>query len=55
MSYNNQDNLLIFKGFILKAENFIASHLLKAIDLWTDLGFGNYELYFLRTLEKKRS
>ena len=36
-----------------RAENFIACHLLKAIDLWTDLGFGNYELYFLRTLEKK--
>jgi uncharacterized protein len=36
-----------------RAENFIASHLLKAVDLWTDLGFGNYELYFLRTLEKK--
>jgi len=35
-----------------KAENFIACHLLKAVDLWRDLGFGNYGLYYLRDKEK---
>ena len=34
-------------------ENFIASHLLKATHFWTDSGFGNFGLYFLRTKEKK--
>ncbi len=36
-----------------RAENFIASHLLKAVHFWTDLGFGNYELFFLRTVDQK--
>lgn len=36
-----------------KAENFIASHLLKAVHFWTDYGFGNYELYFLRDKDKR--
>lgn len=31
-----------------RAENFIANHLLKAVHFWTDNGFGEYELYFLR-------
>lgn len=35
-----------------KVENFVASHLLKAIHFWTDSGFGKYELYFLRDKEK---
>lgn len=35
-----------------KAENFIASHLLKAVNLWNDLGFGNYSLHYLRDKEK---
>lgn len=35
-----------------KAENFIASHLLKAVNLWEDLGFGDYGLYYLRDKEK---
>jgi len=30
-----------------RAENFIASHLLKAVHWWTDNGFGEYGLYFL--------
>jgi predicted AAA+ superfamily ATPase len=34
-------------------ENFIASHLLKATHYWTDRGFGTYDLYFLRTKEKR--
>jgi len=36
-----------------KLENFIASHLLKAIHFWTDRGFGDYGLYFLRDKEKR--
>jgi len=35
-----------------RAENFVASHLLKAVHFWTDYGFGNYNLYFLRDKEK---
>lgn len=34
-------------------ENFIASHLLKAVHYWTDRGFGDYGLYYIRTKEKK--
>lgn len=34
-------------------ENFIASHLLKAVHFWTDLGYGNYELHYLRDKEKR--
>ena len=36
-----------------RAENFIASHLLKAIHFWTDYGFGNYNLYYLRDKEQR--
>lgn len=35
------------------AENFIASHLLKAAHFWTDRGLGDYDLYFLRDKEKR--
>lgn len=35
-----------------KIENFVASHLLKAVHFWTDSGFGKYELYFLRDKDK---
>ncbi|MBW2220771.1 MAG: ATP-binding protein [Deltaproteobacteria bacterium] len=31
-----------------KSENFVASHLLKAVHWWTDNGFGDYGLFFLR-------
>ncbi len=34
-------------------ENFIASHLLKAVQLWTDFGFGEYGLYFLRDRDQR--
>jgi len=34
-------------------ENFIASHLLKAVHFWTDMGYGDYELFYIRTLDKK--
>jgi predicted AAA+ superfamily ATPase len=36
-----------------RVENFIASHLHKAVHYWTDRGFGEYELYFLRDKEKR--
>jgi uncharacterized protein len=36
-----------------KIENFIASHLLKAVNFWTDRGLGEYELYFLRDKEQR--
>lgn len=34
-------------------ENFIASHLLKAIHFWTDSGLGDYGLYYLRDKNKR--
>lgn len=37
----------------MKFENFVAAHLLKAVHLWTDLGFGDYELYYLRDQDKR--
>lgn len=36
-----------------KLENFVAGHLLKAIHFWTDIGFGEYDLYFIRDKEKR--
>ncbi|MCP4476048.1 MAG: ATP-binding protein [Gammaproteobacteria bacterium] len=36
-----------------RAENFIASHLLKAIHYWNDSGEGEFGLYFIRTKEGK--
>jgi len=37
----------------MKNENFIASHLLKAVHFWTDSGFGKYGLYFIRDKLKR--
>jgi len=34
-------------------ENFVASHLLKAVHWWTDIGLGEYHLYYLRDKEKR--
>ncbi|MDX8414017.1 MAG: ATP-binding protein [Mariprofundales bacterium] len=34
-------------------ENFIASHLLKAVHYWSDTGLGDYNLFFLRDKEKR--
>jgi len=34
-------------------ENYIATHLLKSIDLWNDLGIGKYGLYYLRNKDKR--
>jgi predicted AAA+ superfamily ATPase len=35
-----------------KFENFVALHLLKATNLWNDLGLGEFELYYLRDKQK---
>lgn len=37
----------------MRAENFVASHLLKAVHFWQDLGLGNYQLNFMRNKEKQ--
>ncbi len=34
-------------------ENFIASHLYKAVQFWTDRGLGEYNLYYLRDKDKR--
>ena len=36
-------------------ENCIASHLLKAVHWWTDIGLGTYGLYYLRDKEKREA
>lgn len=36
-----------------KTENFIACHLLKAVNFWNDMGLGKYNLYYLRDKDKK--
>ena len=36
-----------------KLENFVASHLLKAVHFWNDTGLGKYDLHFLRDKDKK--
>lgn len=43
----------LIKDIGAKKENFIASHLLKAVHFWTDYGFGEYDLFFLRDKEKR--
>lgn len=34
-------------------ENLVASHLLKAVHFWTDLGLGDYSLHYLRTKDQE--
>lgn len=34
-------------------ETLIACHLLKAVEFWTDYGFGDYELYYIRDKRKR--
>lgn len=36
-----------------KNENFIASHLLKSVQWWTDSGLGDFSLHYLRTKQQK--
>lgn len=34
-------------------ENLVANHLLKACDSWTDAGYGEFDLFYLRNKEKQ--
>lgn len=36
-----------------RAETFVACHLLKAVECWTDLGFGDFELFYVRDRNKR--
>lgn len=36
-----------------RAENMVASHLLKAVHFWTDHGLGDFGLYYLRDKQKR--
>lgn len=36
-----------------RAENLVASHLLKAVQWWTDVGIGSFELFYLRDKAKR--
>lgn len=36
-----------------RAETFVAAHLLKSVEGWTDLGLGTFELRYLRDKEKR--
>lgn len=36
-----------------RLENMVASHLYKAVQFWTDCGFGEYGLYYLRDKDKR--
>jgi len=36
-----------------RLENLVASHLLKAVDFWTDQGLGDFGLYYVRTKDQR--
>lgn len=36
-----------------RAETFVACHLLKAVEGWTDLGFGKFDLFHIRDKQKR--
>ena len=36
-----------------RVETLVACHLLKAVETWTDLGLGDYGLYYIRTSRKE--
>lgn len=38
-----------------RAETFVACHLLKAVEGWTDMGLGTFELRYLRDKEKREA
>ncbi|MEI7901618.1 MAG: AAA family ATPase [bacterium] len=44
-------NLVADEG--ARRENLVASHLLKAVHGWTDLGLGDYDLFYLRDKAKR--
>lgn len=37
----------------VRAETLVACHLLKAVEGWTDLGFGDFDLRYLRDKQKR--
>ncbi len=41
------------KDYGAKVENFVAVHLHKAVNYWTDAGLGEYKLYYLRDKHKR--
>ena len=38
-----------------RVENFIASHLLKAVHYWTDIGLGKFGIYYLRDKDQREA
>ena len=44
---------LVIEDAGARAETFAACHLLKAVEGWTDLGFGSFELRYLRDKLKR--
>ena len=36
-----------------RMETFVACHLLKAVEGWSDLGFGEFDLYYIRDKKKR--
>ncbi|MEI7437756.1 MAG: DUF4143 domain-containing protein [bacterium] len=36
-----------------RAETFVACHLLKAVEGWTDLGLGQFDLFYIRDKQKR--
>jgi len=36
-----------------RVENFVASHLIKAVDCWNDTGVGSFKLHYVRDKEKR--
>lgn len=46
-------NWALIEDLGARYENFVASHLLKAVQLWTDRGLGEYNLYYIRDKDKR--
>ena len=46
-------NWALIEDMGARLENFVASHLYKAVQFWTDRGLGDYGLYYLRDKDKR--
>lgn len=46
-------NWALIEDMGARLENLVASHLYKAVQFWTDLGFGDFGLYYLRDKDKR--
>jgi predicted AAA+ superfamily ATPase len=46
-------NWALIEDLGARLENFVASHLYKAVQFWTDQGYGEYGLYYLRDKDKR--